>query len=394
MTFNVALLSIEYPPFIYGGVGTFCYDLANKLSQNQIYTTVVTGKSKSITCEYKNNYLKIIRLPLLNFPPDHIWFQLKNFGIIKYFLNDINILHCISHNMSFMCSYLKRKLEKPMVTSLHGQPLTDLQILLNSPFSTWAPGDFIFNILEYPLSELLFREALNKSDRIITCSNSALNEIIKTYPKFNHKNISVIYNAINFNKINDINVNSSQNIKTNKYILVYYGRLYWRKGIVYLLYALLNLKEKLPQIELRIFGKGPMENLLNKMIKKLGLNNVVKMKGHVPYIELLRNIKMADVITLPSLYEAQSISMLEAMALNKPIVAFDLPFASECITNYVNGLLAKPRDVKDLSNKIEELLINKEKRIKIGQNAYNYVKKNHNWDIQIEKYIDIYNDMA
>jgi predicted AlkP superfamily pyrophosphatase or phosphodiesterase len=69
------------------------------------------------------------------------------------------------------------------------------------------------------------------------------------------------------------------------------------------------------------------------------------------------------------------VSALETMACKKPVVLFDLPFAREFMKDMYNGLMAKPMDVEDLSNKIGLLLSDRKLALKLGQNAFQYVKK-------------------
>jgi N,N'-diacetylbacillosaminyl-diphospho-undecaprenol alpha-1,3-N-acetylgalactosaminyltransferase len=110
----------------------------------------------------------------------------------------------------------------------------------------------------------------------------------------------------------------------------------------------------------------------------------------VPREELFKKIREASLVVLPSIHEAQPVSMLEAMACKKPVVAFDFPFSNELVQNMYNGLLAKSGDVKDLSDKIRLLLTDRQLRLDLGQNAYEYVEKSHNWDTLAEKYIELY----
>jgi len=97
------------------------------------------------------------------------------------------------------------------------------------------------------------------------------------------------------------------------------------------------------------------------------------------------------VVALPSLFEVgPSIAALEAMACKKPIVAFDTPFTREFIGSMWDGLLAKPYDVNDFAEKLYLLLTDSKLRNKLGQNAYEYVKQNHNWSTLVKKHIGIY----
>jgi N,N'-diacetylbacillosaminyl-diphospho-undecaprenol alpha-1,3-N-acetylgalactosaminyltransferase len=85
---------------------------------------------------------------------------------------------------------------------------------------------------------------------------------------------------------------------------------------------------------------------------------------------------------------------LGAMACKKPVVAFNVPFAREIIGNGYNGMLAKAFDPKDLSNKIGTLLSDNKLRLKLGRNAYSFVKLRHNWDLQADQYLKVYERLA
>jgi glycosyltransferase involved in cell wall biosynthesis len=133
-----------------------------------------------------------------------------------------------------------------------------------------------------------------------------------------------------------------------------------------------------------------MAKRMKQLIVEWNMKETIEMRGHVSYDELIKQIKASDVVSLPSLYEAQSISVLEAMACKKPVVAFDFPFSREIIKDMQNGLLAKPCDTSDLCKKIELLLRDDNLRERIGSNGYASVKKEHDWNVLVEKYIQLY----
>jgi len=143
-------------------------------------------------------------------------------------------------------------------------------------------------------------------------------------------------------------------------------------------------------LRLKIFGTGPQEHRIRQFISDRGLKDIVLLKGHVPHKQLIAEMKRSDLLVLPSLYEAQPMVALEAMACKKPVVAFNAPFVHEIIKNGYNGILARAYDPKDLSDKILLLLSDKKLHRKLGGNAYDYVKREHNWDIQVNKYLDVY----
>jgi glycosyltransferase involved in cell wall biosynthesis len=381
---------------MFGGIGTVCYDLAYSLSKKRIRTTVICGRSQNnkVCIEKPNSHLEIIRLPFFDVPPRFLWFQLQNMRVFREFLKDQTIIHVVNPQAGAICAYLKKKLTgKYLITSIHGVPIVESKVFLNSPANSWTTGELGFNLLEYPLNHYFIKVCLANSDRIVVCSNATLNDMKIVYGNMLRDNISVIYNGINFEKIESIKPDSESHADCALKI-IYYGRLYWRKGIWHLIRAVANLKQRFSGFNLEVFGRGPLENKIRQLILSRGLKDIVHLRGHVPYEELVKKIKMSDIVIVPSLYEAQSVSTLEAMACKKPVVAFDFPFAREVIVDMHNGLLARPGDADDLSSKMGLLLSDKSLRKRLGENAYEHVRKEHDWETIVEKYAALYENLT
>jgi glycosyltransferase involved in cell wall biosynthesis len=268
-----------------------------------------------------------------------------------------------------------------------------MKAFINSPASQWSPSDIAFHVLEYPLYHASNRFAIANSNHIITCSHTLLNELRSIYHDFDPRKSSVIYNGIDLEEIVDISTNSNLQRSNENFTLIFYGRLTWLKGIPYLLDAFELLTTEYPNLHLKIYGDGPLRKKIQTIVSKCGLQDRIYIGGKISRSKLLLEIMTADVVVLPSLREAQPISVLEAMACKKPLVVFDLPFASEYIHDSLNGLLAKPQNPNDLAIKIRELLSDKALRTKIGQNAYEYIKDHHNWGYLVNQYIEIYNKL-
>jgi glycosyltransferase involved in cell wall biosynthesis len=391
---NVALVSEEFPPFMFGGISTVCYDLAHSLSQKGIETTVFCGRSNRPAIERVNDYLEIVRLPCLNIPPRFLWFQLQNLFNLTKQLKDRTLIHAVNPQVSPICIYLKKKLTKPLVTSYHGVPAYDLEAFINSPTSLWALGDFAYQVLEYPLNDSFSRISLVKSDHVVSCSHTTLNELRSIYGMPNPENSSVIYNGINFERIEKI----QSDFRARAYgrddgnlTLIYNGRLYWHKGITYLIKAFELLIHDFPNVKLKVFGTGPLGKKVQALVSTSGLREKVFILGYVEsHDQLLNEVMKADIAVFPSLREAQPMSALEAMAFGKPVVVFDLPFSREYVKNHYNGLLAVPKDPKDLADKIGILISDEGLCHRLGQNAYIYVKQHHNWASLVDKYVEIY----
>jgi glycosyltransferase involved in cell wall biosynthesis len=228
---------------------------------------------------------------------------------------------------------------------------------------------------------------LRNSDHIAFCSCSLLSQM-SNYRKINYERVSVIENGVDFEEIEAVAKDTKEEI--DQISIVFAGRLIRTKGGLLLLKALSQLGKGSQNISLKIFGKGPLMNELERSIIKYRLERRVRYMGQVSHRKLIAEVKRSDFVVFPSLNEAQPMFILEAMACKKPVLAFNLPFAKELITHMKTGILSKPGDVAELAKGIQLLLSDKNLRSKLGQAAYNYVRANHNWDIQAEKYLRVY----
>lgn len=385
---KVALISPEYPPFSIGGVSAVCRDLSINLAKKAVRTTVFCGKSDKLTVENVNDYLTIVRLPLLNLPPRHLWFQTQNLSTLVKLLKDFDIIHSVDTRATAFLSYFKNELRQPFVTHVHGCGHCETNVFVKSPLSYWSFGEFVYTVLEYPLNEYLTNLRLKNSDHIVVCSTARLEEMKRRNSNLDFSKISVIDNGINFDKIS-----LNPNIEEKEDSVLFWGRLFYNKGIVQLIKAMALVKKNFPNVTLDVCGKGPLEPKLRSLVQRLNLQNNVFIHGYVSTPYLVNKIHTASVVALPSIYEGQPVAVLEAMAYKKPIVMYDYPFAREYVVDWKNGLIAKGGDVKDLADRICAALSDKKLRLKLANEASVYVRKEHNWDILVQKYIYLYHGL-
>jgi 1,4-alpha-glucan branching enzyme len=385
----VALLSPEYPPLSIGGISAVCYDLSMNLSKQGIHATVFCGKSDKLTVEKVNDNLRVVRMPLLGFPPKHLWFQIQNLSPLLKILKEFDIVHNVDPRGAFL-AYFSRKLHKPFVTHVHGSGYGETKVFLRSPVSCWTLGDFVYEILEYPMNEYLTNMCLRNSDHLVVCSTNRVEEMKRRNRDLDFTKVSVIYNGIDFEKIDSISAVTEE----KNFSVLYWGRLYYNKGILQLIKAISLVKKEFSNVLLDVCGKGPLESKIRALLRKLDLESSVYIHGYVSEKYLTEKIRTASVVALPSLYEGQPIAALEAMAYKKPVIMYDFPFAREYIMDWHNGLLAKGGDVKDLAQRICAVLLDKKLRLKLGQNGYEHVKKNHSWAALICKYVDLYKNLT
>lgn len=132
---------------------------------------------------------------------------------------------------------------------------------------------------------------------------------------------------------------------------LYFGRLSREKGILTLINAYAQAKVDKP---LYIVGTGPVKSQIEQLIAKKGLQEKVKMLGFKSGQELKDIVRNALCVCLPSeWYENGPYSIMEAQAAGRPVIVSSNGGLPELVEDGVTGYVVKPKDVKDLVDKLE-----------------------------------------
>ncbi|MCS7278269.1 MAG: glycosyltransferase [Aquificaceae bacterium] len=151
------------------------------------------------------------------------------------------------------------------------------------------------------------------------------------------------------------------------------------------------LHKKWKNFELWLLGSADSGNpgsLTEEDIKEIQSYEFVKI---FPFTKDVREyVCKADCVVLPSYYgEGVPRALLEAMAMEKPIITSDIPGCRELISND-NGFLVRPRDVEDLYDKMNKFLeISYEERAEMGRKGRELILKKYDERIIVEKYMEI-----
>lgn len=157
--------------------------------------------------------------------------------------------------------------------------------------------------------------------------------------------------------------------------LVSIGRLSKEKGYIDLLKVYRRLKKDYPDWTLDIVGDGAEREIIEDYISNNNLDGVTLhgFQGK-DYIDKLLND--SSIYLMTSFTESFGIVLIEAMSHGVPCIAYDsAEGAREIINSGENGYLIKNRSLEAMVTKIEDLISNKEERIKIGKQARESVKK-------------------
>jgi glycosyltransferase involved in cell wall biosynthesis len=111
--------------------------------------------------------------------------------------------------------------------------------------------------------------------------------------------------------------------------------------------AVALLRDRIPNLEIRIVGNGPERDRLRHLTTELSIERFITWAGDVSINDLAAEYNRADVFCLPSVQEGFGIVFLEAMAAGKPIVAVHAAAVPEVVRN---GVLVEPDNPEALAN--------------------------------------------
>lgn len=166
------------------------------------------------------------------------------------------------------------------------------------------------------------------------------------------------------------------------------ARLHPVKGHSVLLQAFAGVKAKFPNAQLLIVGDGEERAKLAGLTKELGIDDAVVFLGSRRDIPEL--LAAMDVVVLPSLAEGLPLSLLEAMAAAKLIVATDVGAVSNVIRNNETGLLVPPSDPGAITGATIRILTDTELQRKLSTAAQALVVGEYSLDRTAEAYDRIY----
>lgn len=238
-------------------------------------------------------------------------------------------------------------------------------------------GTSIFQLLNIGLLE---RYAISKTPYIVVETRSVKDMI----SKWTKSKIYVIPDGVEYGKIQDIEAGSDR-----KPDILFVGRLVKVKGIDILIRAIPIVKRAIPNITVYIAGYGPRENELRDLVKKLDLNKHVKFLGFVPENDKFKYYKASKIVAIPSRWENSPITLYEAMASGKAVVASNVSGIPDVLEDGKTGFLFECEDVEELANKIIILLTDEALRNAMGTAARDKAKE-YDWRNVVKKRAEIY----
>ncbi len=172
--------------------------------------------------------------------------------------------------------------------------------------------------------------------------------------------------------------------------LVTVARLHWKKGLEYGLVVVRMLLGQGYDVHYAIIGAGPEEEHLRFTIDDLELGAHVTLLGRLSPPEVKSILAQSDVFLLPSLSEGLSNAVLEAMAMELPIVTTTVGGMREAVTDGEEGFLVAPRSPETMAQQVGKLLRDETLRQRMGSAGRGRVLREFTLDRQVDRFVEEY----
>jgi glycosyltransferase involved in cell wall biosynthesis len=232
---HVVLFSHDYPPFAFGGIGSFTENLALGLSKLGVKVTVMTGRPTYTPnmheVEIDNSEKRQIDFARFDYPnltPRHISFQLFNLKrLFNYAASQSpDVIHGQS-GAAFPAILTLKKIAPTLVT-FHISP----KMLRNMTVPSLTRGgsfyDFFTHVVGYPLWKYGFKAEYALSDSAVAVSKTLMDEMKQDFGKKKNGDLQYIHNGVDVEGLQKQSMISNHN-NSEKPTIVFGGRLFWTK---------------------------------------------------------------------------------------------------------------------------------------------------------------------
>ncbi len=190
-----------------------------------------------------------------------------------------------------------------------------------------------------------------------------------------------------YHPIGPVKSPQSNHYNKDSKIILSAGPLTHQKGFDLLLDAASDVFKKHPDWEWWILGDGEDRDALQAKIERRGLDQQVKLLGHVSNME--EYYKKAAMFVSTSRFEPAGLALTEAKALDLPCISFDVESApSEIISDGINGYLIEPFNTKKMAGAINYLIENSDERKRLSSQALKDTEK-----FDLEQIVDQWEDL-
>ena len=410
---KIVHFSWEFPPVIYGGLGTF----ATEITQKQAYfgnevTVFSLNENNSYGTYEKWNGIDVYRPKTLDLTSTYNLFadhELRSWGPNFKFFSDVINYNTMSASQ--------------LVNLLVGKEKKSFDIIDAHDWLGIIGGMVVKKELDIPLMFHVHSTEVGRSigrgshaikdiefeggqvaDCVITVSYAMKDELEKLgFPP--HK-IRVCWNGVDPTKYDPSKISGEDKsqlrrgygIADDENMLFFVGRLVTVKGADNLVKAMPSVLEEFPNTKLVILGIGDLEWGLKSQAENLGIKeNVIFRTEFVSEEERILHYASSNCVVLPSIYEPFGIVCTESMSMAKPTVVGARGtngFREQIVPNGDKqcGIHINPHEPNDIAWGIKQVLQLDDKGKRMGKNARERVIETFSWESATKRTLNVYKE--
>ncbi len=367
-----------------GGIENVVYEQSKRLLQRKFAPMVLTNRIDTektytvggirVRCYESFNIGFRLGIP----------YVIPHINSYKTFLEAVkssDVVHAHGHPYlsSLLAAKIAKQNSKPFVLTQH---------------NTFIEYESFFDTVERLNDIAVGKQVLKQADKIIAVSNATKNYVLSLGA--DPKKITVLHNGVDLNRFKPLPKSKAETreklgIPQEATVAISVRRLVFKNGVDTLIESAEKAIRKNPKLIFLVVGKGPDFNAVKSRIEQLGLGKNFRLAGFVPDEELPSYYNVADFFVLPSKSgEGLPLVALEAMACGLPVIATNVGGISEIMTEEY-GELVPPNNPGALAEAVVEFAGRELVTLKKDLRAM--VEQNYGWDRNVDKLIQIYEEL-
>ena len=314
---RIGLFTDTYPPYI-NGVSTSVLMLKQGLEKLGHEVYVVTVNSENFHYKKEDNVLMIPGIPIgiYDFRMTSLY-PLRALKIIKSW--NLDVIH--THTEFAVGTFAR------LIAKQYNIPLVHTYHTMYEEYIYYITKGY-FDGASKKLVEYLTLFLCDKTVEELIVPTKKTHDLFKEKYKVK-RDVHIIPSGIDVTRFYKENVDllsikslkKELNIKKDDFVILFVGRIAKEKSIDFLIKNLKAILKKVPKARMIIVGDGPDMNELALLVRENKLNKHVTFTGKVPWSEIPKYYQLANVFVTASKTETQGLTVIEAMAAEKPVVA-------------------------------------------------------------------------
>lgn len=412
---KILVLSDDFPPYAFGGAGMIAFRASKEFIKqgHQVYViTSTSDKNKqgmsqvggitvySLYSQYHarwRSYVSILN-PLVLMQVKEIILEIKP---------DIVHAHNVHAHLSYASLILAKKYSPKVFMTAH-----DMMSVYPGPFTEFintkdlsCPKKFDYRVtklmmvkkfrLRYnPFRNFIVKKLLNGINGVVAVSDALKNGLSQ-----NGINVKmVIHNGINISEwdvLEDEATMFKHSVGLDGFsVILFGGRLSGVKGGDIILEAMNLVSKQFPLAKLFVVGKKDFyAERMEKRAESLGLRDKIIFAGWLSEDDMKKAYAISEIVVVPSVHlDPFPTVNLEALSLRKPVVSTCFGGSSEIIKDGENGFIVNPLNINKLAEVIIELLNDKEKARRLGEEGYRLVAQKYTIEEMAKKYLYLFSE--